>query len=144
MRDSKSIILSILIQSFTGLCTGFLAGLLVYFKQKELFHIGILLFLVTAFYYAGSKLFSRINIPANAKFTSLVFFLVIGMLGPQFIYQVRPYTFYVSGIIIGAVTVGFAVRNAIHSKAIENNVAYYDAKTSDFTWKDLNVKEKKK
>jgi spermidine synthase len=50
---------------------------------------------------------------------SLILVLLIGWLGPQFIYQIRPYTFYISGFAIGGIMLLTISSNILsHQKSI--------------------------
>ena len=79
-----------------------LTSLLIYFKQKPVLHHAFVLMSVSAVYvlfhfvYIKSK-----TLPRVFAILSYAVICIICVLGPQFLYQVRPYTFYISGMAIG-------------------------------------------
>ena len=103
MKNFRNIIFSVSLQFLSGFTVAFLAGLLIYYKQKEYLHLGIILTIVFSIYYLVYQLRSKINVPNRAQVTSLAIVLLMSWFSPQFIYQIRPYTFYVSGFVIGAI-----------------------------------------
>lgn len=105
MGKYRAIIFSILIQILSGLVIAFFTSLLVYFKQKELLHAGVVLFLVSALYYTASNVKNSVKFSDHYKIIAFVFLACIAIAGPQIIYQVRPYTFYISGMIIGVIAI---------------------------------------
>jgi spermidine synthase len=86
----------------SGLTIAMLASLLIYFKQKPVLHHAFMLLSILAIYISFH--FIRSNFKSlHWVFTTLSFvaICIICWLGPQFLYQVRPYTFFISGITIG-------------------------------------------
>ena len=80
-----------------------LSSLLIYFKQKENLHLGAIIFLVFVIYYSGNFLKNKPQFSPLIKLIGLLVLLAICLLGPQFIYQVRPYTFYISGFAMAGI-----------------------------------------
>ena len=105
MGENRASTFSILIQILSGLVIAFFTSLLVYFKQKELLHDGVVLLLVSALYYSLRKVKTRVKFSDHDKIIAFIFLACIAIAGPQIIYQVRPYTFYISGIIICVITI---------------------------------------
>lgn len=90
----------------SGLTIAVLTSLLIYFKQKPVLHHVFVLLSVSTIYISFH--FIRGNTKKLPKaFTVLSFMAIcfICLLGPQFLYQVRPYTFYISGIVMGLTAV---------------------------------------
>lgn len=104
-------LLSIISLNFlSGLIIALLSTLLVYFKQKETFHHTIILFTVFGIYLSSNSLQKWLKaIPKFFKAGGLILILLVCWLGPQLLYQIRPYTFYISGIALGSMLiVGFS------------------------------------
>lgn len=112
-----------LLQILAGLVISFLTSLLIYFKQKEYLHLGVVLFLVFVIYYSGNFIKIKIQFSPFTKLAGLFVLLTICWLGPQFIYQIRPYTFYISGFAMAGI-----VLVAITSEMLA------DQKTMRFPW----------
>lgn len=111
-----------IINLLTGLTVAFLSTLLIYFKQKEILHHTVVLFSVLSVYFLSYIFRDRIEkISRIAKVASLIFLFVVCLLAPQFLYQIRPYTFYISGFAIGGILI-VATANVIlvSSKGIKN------------------------
>lgn len=100
----------ILLNLLSGLIVAFLASLLIYFKQKELFHHVLILVSVFGIYVSSHSFRDWImDTPNFIKAASLIILLLICWFGPQFLYQIRPYTFYISGFAIGSILIiGFS------------------------------------
>ncbi len=104
-------LLSIISLNFlSGLIIALLSILLIYFKQKEIFHHTIILFTVFGIYLLSNSLQKWLKaIPKFFKAGGLILILLVCWLGPQLLYQIRPYTFYISGIALGCMLiVGFS------------------------------------
>lgn len=112
-----------LLQILAGLVISFLTSLLIYFKQKEYLHLGVVLFLVFVICYSGNFIKIKIQFSPFTKLAGLFVLLTICWLGPQFIYQIRPYTFYISGFAMAGI-----VLVAITSEMLA------DQKTMRFPW----------
>lgn len=123
MKSKKAFISHVLLQILAGLVISFLTSLLIYFKQKEYLHLGVVLFLVFVIYYSGNFIKIKIQFSPFTKLAGLFVLLTICWLGPQFIYQIRPYTFYISGFAMAGI-----VLVAITSEMLA------DQKTMRFPW----------
>ena len=103
MEDKKALFFHTLLFLLSGLIIAFFTNLLVYFKQKEVLHVGVVLFAAGVFYFSGSFLQRNLRLNPFFQTITLLIIVLIGWLGPQFIYQVRPYTFYISGFALGCI-----------------------------------------
>jgi predicted membrane-bound spermidine synthase len=124
VKDRKKQIISALHIILSGVLIAFLANLLVYFKQKETLHLFIILALTVIVFSAIHLMSDRLHRSNIWKILGVILLLVISWLGPQLIYQVRPYTFYITGMAI-AVILLIAVSNSIISSM----------RTIGFVWK---------
>jgi spermidine synthase len=90
----------------SGLIISFLAALLIYFKQKEIFHHSLILILVFGIFFSGNAIRNWLTGVSNTcKAGSLILILLICWFGPQFMYQIRPHTFYISGFALGSMLI---------------------------------------
>ena len=86
----------------SGLTIALLTSLLIYFRQKPILHHALVLICVAAvfvsFYFIHKK-FKTLSWFLTAF--SLITICIICWFAPQFIYQIRAYTFYITGVVIG-------------------------------------------
>jgi len=116
VNKEKAFVISLSLQILAGLTSAFLSSLLIYFKQKELLHIVVVLFSVLAIYFLTYLLRKKhIYFSTFSRTISLIFILLICWLGPQLIYQIRPYTFYISGFAIGGIVLFALSANILRS-----------------------------
>ncbi len=95
---------NVIINLLPGLTIAFLSTLLIYFKQKAILHNTVILVSVFMVYFLSHIFRSRTgNKFNNYKAVAIIIFFVICILGAQFIYQIRPYTFYISGFAVGGI-----------------------------------------
>ena len=94
-----------------------------YFKQKEILHLLIIVTLTIAVFYSAYLLLSKLRIPTLWKIIAVSLILFISWLGPQLIYQVRPYTFYISGLVMAMIVVA-ASSSSIASEPNALNLAW--------------------
>jgi len=103
VNNTKELLKSLSFHILSGLSVAFLSSLLIYFKQKEFLHLGVVLFSIFVIYFLSYHFSKRtIQISIFIKLISLIVILLTSWLGPQFIYQIRPYTFYISGLAMGS------------------------------------------
>lgn len=125
MQVKNPLIFSVILQILIGLIVAFLSSLLVYFKQKEVLHLGVVLFSVLAVFYTNHLLSSKAIKTGNPyKVVLLILLFLVGFLGPQFVYQIRPYTFYISGFALAGVVITALASNTLN-----------DNKSINFPWK---------
>lgn len=104
LKGNKFLLSIISLNFLSGLIISFLSALLIYFKQKEIFHHTLILITVFGIYLSGNSIRKwLIGIPRIYKALSLILILLICWFGPQFMYQIRPYTFYISGFALGSI-----------------------------------------
>ncbi len=101
MKNKNHIFFTLFINFLGGLAVALMSALLIYFKQKAILHHVIVLLTVISLYSVGYFMSKWIkNISDILKILSLLSIILLCWLGPQFIYQFRPYTFYFSGFAI--------------------------------------------
>ena len=77
-------------------------------------HFGVILFSVLIIYYLTNRLQNQIKESSPLiKSIYLITILSICVLGPQILYQIRPYTFYISGFAIGGILLLFFATQSI-------------------------------
>jgi len=106
LKSNYYILSTISLYFLSGLTIAFLSALLIYFKQKEVFHHATILFSVFAIYslrYPFRKW--MLDMPKFFVTVSLILITLICLIGPQFIYQVRPHTFYITGFTFGGILI---------------------------------------
>lgn len=104
MKYSPQLVFNLILHLLCGLLIASLSTLLIYFKQKPLLHHFVILFVVAAIYFGFYTLRSKTSSPPEIlKVASLIILTIICWLSPQFIYQLRPYTFYITGFTIGVI-----------------------------------------
>lgn len=95
---------ALLVHLLSGVVCASLTGLLVYFKQNPLIHHAVTLCLTGAIFFIFFLIRKKITaIPYYIHVAGIIVFTGICMLGMQFAYQIRPYTFYITGFIIGLI-----------------------------------------
>lgn len=129
MNKQLHLIFSVILYLLTGFSAALLSSLLIYFKQKEFVHHGVVLISVFTIYILYYFFREKLKKPSKLiKLTSLIFMVLICWLAPQFIYQIRPYTFYISGFIIGCISI-IALANSVsddsHVKFPWNYVLFF-------------------
>ena len=106
VKSKNQLLSNITTHFLSGLIIALLASLLIYFKQKETFHHIVILITVFTIQFTLRPILKRLGkINDLFKAASLILLLIVCFLGPQFIYQIRPYTFYISGFVIGSIWV---------------------------------------
>jgi predicted membrane-bound spermidine synthase len=104
VKSRNQLLSNIAVHFLSGLIIALLASLLIYFKQKETFHHTVILISVFAIQFTCSAILKRLDdFQDFFKAASLILLLIVCFLGPQFIYQIRPYTFYISGFVVGSI-----------------------------------------
>ena len=101
MKERKALIFHVLLQVLVGFTIAFFSNILIYFKQKETLHLAVILFTVFVIYYLSYLGRRNIKAARVLKTSGIIILLLICCLGPQFIYQIRPHTFYIGGFVIG-------------------------------------------
>lgn len=93
----------VLLQLLAGLAISLFSTLLIYFKQKPLLHHAAILLAVSSMYF-GFYFISKKSVtpPAYLRSIALILLIAICWSAPQLIYQIRPYTFYISGFVVGS------------------------------------------
>ncbi|MCG8308871.1 MAG: hypothetical protein MI975_15865 [Cytophagales bacterium] len=118
MKLNGDFVFSLTVQILWGSAAAFLSGLLIYFKQKELLHLSAVLIVVLVLYQAGYRLRSKLStLSPTIRTVAVIVLLVTCLLGPLFVYQVRPYTFYISGIVIGGIIIASISAFALNDHA---------------------------
>ena len=98
MKKNHPYISSFIFAFLSGLCISALAILVIYFKQKDHIHHGLILFTISLIFFFGIMIQNQqVKISSSLKTVSITVLILISLLAPQFIYQIRPYTFYISG-----------------------------------------------
>lgn len=106
LHGNYQLFANVTINLLTGLAVAFLSSLLIYFKQKAILHHAVILFSVLAVYFLSYIFRSRIEkISSTFRAVGLSILFAACLLGPQFIYQIRPYTFYITGFAIGSILI---------------------------------------
>ena len=104
MKDKSLLAIHILLNLLCGFAISSISNLLIYFKQKPLLHHFVALLAVSSIYFGFYRIRKRIrNINSISLAIALLVLISICWLAPQFIYQIRPYTFYISGFAIGSI-----------------------------------------
>ena len=115
LHGNYELFANVTINLLIGLTIAFLSNLLIYFKQKAILHHAVILFSVLTVYFLSYIFRSRIEkFSGNSRAVGLILLFIVCLLGPQFIYQIRPYTFYITGIAIGSILI-VAISSTIFS-----------------------------
>ena len=102
LKDKSRLIYHVILHLLCGLVIASIASLLIYFKQKPLLHHFVILLAVSSIYFGFYSIRSKIiKINPPTIIASLLILISIAWLAPQFLFQIRPYTFYISGLAIG-------------------------------------------
>ena len=118
MKKPASILFTILIHVLSGFCVAFLSSLLVYFKQKEVLHLVVVLIAAFTIYFTYDKMKSVIsNVPNMLLIAAFIILFYFSILGAQFIYQIRPHTFYITGYAIFGILVILLTSHVLSSSA---------------------------
>ncbi len=87
-----------------GLTIAFVSTLLIYFKQKPVLHHLVIVIAVSSLYFIFFSIHSKLsNTPKYLAFISHLVLVIVCWSAPQFIYQIRPFTFYIAGFAIGSI-----------------------------------------
>ena len=109
LKTQHTYIFSFVLHFFSGLLVSSITGLLIYFKQKPALHFSAVLISVCVLYTIAFFLGKwKLSFSWTFRIFSLLLIILIAWLGPQFIYQIRPYTFYISGLAMLVVMLGVA------------------------------------
>ena len=77
--------------------------LLIYFKQKPVFHHSVLLVLVTSFYGAARWWRPKLHLSNLSQKFAVLTLICVCWLGPILLYIARPQTFYISGLAMATI-----------------------------------------
>ncbi len=117
---------SFLIHLLAGVLSSFITVLLIYFNQKAGLHHAVVLLVILVLYLLRTMLWRKqITIPRSVILFSFFLIILSGWFGPQFIYWIRPFTFYISGIAIGTILIFVLASNAIHFSRSGRYYLYY-------------------
>ncbi len=106
LKKNTGLVHDLIIQLLSGLVIAFISTILIYFKQKPVLHHITIIIAVGCIAYISNIFREKIKaIPAIFTFIFLINLIVIGWIYPQFLYQFRPYTFYITGFAIGGIII---------------------------------------
>ncbi|NJN24544.1 MAG: hypothetical protein HC819_00340 [Cyclobacteriaceae bacterium] len=89
-----------------GIATAHIGTVLIYFKQKPLLHHGsVFVLLVIVYFFGFVWRWHTSHIRVKWQMIALLIISAISITAPLFLYQIRPFTFYVSGIALLLVSV---------------------------------------
>jgi len=91
----------LVINLLCGTVIAFLSSVLIYFKQKPFLHQVVILLASASILFSFYVLKNRIKaVPNHLRIISILLIIIVAWLGPQFLYQIRPHTFYITGYSI--------------------------------------------
>jgi spermidine synthase len=128
LKNRVPLLQIVLLQLLAGLAISLFSTLLIYFKQKPLLHHAAILLAVSCiyfgFYFISKKI---ITPPGYLRSTALILLIAICWSAPQLIYQIRPYTFYISGFVVGSTVLLALSANTlqIHSFPLRNLMIFF-------------------
>jgi len=106
LKINTGLVHNLIIQLIAGLIIAFISTILIYFKQKPVLHHITIIISVGSIAFISSVIRAKIRaIPALLTFIFLGTLIIICWIYPQFLYQFRPYTFYITGFAVGGIVI---------------------------------------
>jgi len=125
LNERKRQFISVLHLILLGVLAALFTSLLIYFKQKEALHLILVLSLVGLIFLLIQRIQNQLLSPTILKSLSLSILILLAWAGPQLIYEIRPYTFYITGIVIVAVlSISIATVAIYDQKSIRFPIGY--------------------
>jgi len=104
LKKKTRLIHNLILQVLLGLVIASISALLIYFKQKPTLHHITVFLAVGSVYYIFNIFRSKVlELPKILPLFFLIVLIFICWIYPQFLYQIRPYTYYITGFSIGGI-----------------------------------------